>query len=55
MIYVLIILWFPNTSQSGKAVATQEFFSQAKCEKAAVAVLRSQGEGSLLRTLCVEK
>jgi len=59
VIYILIILWFPNTSQSGKAIHSAEFSTSAACEHARTEVLRQEKAGprnfELLRAVCVPK
>ena len=55
MIYVLFILMLPQTHYSGKAVHTQEFTTQAKCEAAAAETVRRAGNDGLTRTWCMPK
>lgn len=57
--WVLIVLWFPAGSQSGKALLSHEFIGQEACERARTEVLRQERPGSdnttLLRAVCVPK
>lgn len=57
--WVLIVLWFPVSSQSGKAIHSTEFIGKAACENARNEVLiqeRAARDGStLLRAVCVPK
>ena len=54
MTWILIILWFPSTSQSGKDVHTQEFHTEQACLTAAKSIAAMQ-MSDLLRMLCVPK
>jgi hypothetical protein len=56
--FVLIITLFGYTSQSGKAIATQEFFSHATCEAAKTAWLASvpkDAQNSPVSAFCIQK
>jgi len=55
-IYVLIILWFPSTNQSGKVIHSHEFNNRTACEAARAEVLKQEaGSNTLLRAVCVNK
>lgn len=52
--YILIVLWFPASSQSGKAIQFQEFTTQENCHAAAREVKRV-GNGDLVQAWCTRK
>ncbi len=52
MIYVLIVLWLPAYTTSGKAMFTQEFNGAQACETARAQVVRMDNQ---VRAVCTPK